>query len=113
MLFRSQQALVNLVRNAVEAVGDCPRRDVLIRGRAVSATRYQLSVEDSGRGLTQEQISRIFLPMMTTKADGMGLGLSVTRTIVERHGSDLSVRTSALGGAAFSFSLERQIMDAP
>lgn len=103
-----QQAVVNLVRNAVEAVGDQPRREVAIRGRVVSATQYQLSVEDSGPGLAPDQIERMFQPLMTTKADGMGLGLSVTRTIVERHGGDLSVRTSDLGGAAFAFNLERR-----
>lgn len=103
-----QQAIVNLVRNAVEAVADRPRRDVAIRGRAISATQYRLSVEDSGPGVAPQEIDRMFQPLMTTKADGMGLGLSVTRTIVERHGSDLSVQTSDLGGAAFAFNLQRQ-----
>lgn len=103
-----QQAIVNLVRNAVEAVGDQPRQEVAIRGRVVSATQYQLSVEDSGPGVAPDQIERMFQPLMTTKADGMGLGLSVTRTIVERHGGDLSVKTSDLGGAAFAFNLERR-----
>ena len=103
-----QQALVNLVRNAVEAVADQPRREVAIRGQVISATQYQLSVEDSGPGLAPDQIDRMFQPLMTTKADGMGLGLSVTRTIVERHGGSLSVQTSTLGGAAFVFNLERR-----
>lgn len=103
-----QQALVNLVRNAVEAVADQPRREVAIRGQVISATQYQVSVEDSGPGLAPDQIDRMFQPLMTTKADGMGLGLSVTRTIVERHGGSLSVQTSALGGAAFVFNLERR-----
>lgn len=103
-----QQALVNLVRNAVEAVAGRPRREVVLSGQPVSETRYRLSVEDNGPGLAANDIERIFQPMMTTKADGMGLGLSVTRSIVERHGSDLKVETSGLGGAAFTFTLERQ-----
>ncbi|MDB5421008.1 MAG: hypothetical protein JWR59_955 [Brevundimonas sp.] len=102
-----QQAIVNLVRNAVEAVEDQPRQEVIIFGRAISPTQYQLRVEDSGPGVAPDQINRLFQPMMTTKADGMGLGLSVTRTIVERHGGRLSVQTSDLGGAAFIFNLER------
>lgn len=103
-----QQALVNLVRNAVEAVADRSRREVAIRGRVVSTTHYQLSVEDNGPGVAPDQIDRMFQPLMTTKADGMGLGLSVTRTIVERHGGALSVHDSDLGGAAFIFNLERR-----
>lgn len=103
-----QQALVNLVRNAVEAVAGLPRREVALRGRALSASRYQISVEDSGPGLQPHEVERIFQPMTTTKSDGMGLGLSVTRTIVQRHGGDLRVEASELGGAAFIFTLDRQ-----
>lgn len=102
-----QQAIINLVRNAVEAVEGQTRREVALRGRPISVTQYQLSVEDSGPGIALDQVSRLFQPMMTTKADGMGLGLSVTRTIVERHGGKLAVQASDLGGAAFSFNLER------
>ncbi|WP_395652138.1 ATP-binding protein [Brevundimonas sp.] len=102
-----QQAIVNLVRNAIEAVADHPRREVAILGQAVSTTGYRISVEDSGPGIAPDQIDRMFKPLMTTKAGGMGLGLSVTRTIVERHGGVLSVQTSDLGGAAFAFNLQR------
>lgn len=102
-----QQAIVNLVRNAVEAVENEARREVAVRGRAISAARYRLSVEDSGPGVAPRQMDRLFQPMMTTKTDGMGLGLSVTRTIVERHGGKLAVDTSDLGGAAFSFDIQR------
>lgn len=102
-----QQAIVNLARNAVEAVGDRPRREVAIVGRAVSPTAYRFSVEDSGPGVAPDQIDSLFQPLMTTKANGMGLGLSVTRTIVESHGGALEVQRSDLGGAAFAFSLQR------
>ena len=102
-----QQAIVNLVRNAIEAVTDLPQREVAILGQAISTTEYRLSVEDSGPGIAPDQIDRMFKPLMTTKAEGMGLGLSVTRTIVERHGGVLSVQTSDLGGAAFVFGLQR------
>jgi two-component system sensor kinase FixL len=102
-----QQAIVNLVRNAVEAVADRERREVRLIGRPTSAEFYEIRVEDSGPGLAPDQVERMFEPLMTTKSDGMGLGLSVTRTIVENHGGSLTVGRSEMGGAAFTFSLQR------
>ncbi|MFC5372342.1 nitrogen regulation protein NR(II) [Brevundimonas faecalis] len=103
-----QQAMVNLVRNAVEAVSGRPAPEVVVVGRIVSPTHYVVSVEDNGPGLTPEQAERMFQPMTSTKSGGMGLGLSVTRTIVESHGGRLLVAKSASGGAAFSFHLIRE-----
>jgi len=102
-----QQALVNLVRNAVEAVAGSARREVRVVGRALDETLYQIRVEDTGPGVDPDQIGRLFQPLTTTKTDGMGLGLSVTRTIVENHGGVLSVGRSDLGGAVFCFNLQR------
>lgn len=102
-----QQAIVNLVRNAVEAVADRDRREVRLIGRPRCADFYEVRVEDSGPGVPPDQIERMFEPLMTTKSDGMGLGLSVTRTIVENHGGTLTVGVSPMGGAAFAFSLHR------
>ncbi|HYC97555.1 sensor histidine kinase [Brevundimonas sp.] len=103
-----QQAMVNLVRNAAEAVSDRPDARISIMGCAVSDERYEVRVEDNGSGIPAEELETIFRPLMTTKTGGMGLGLSVTRTIVESHGGVLKVEDSALGGAAFSFSLLRE-----
>ena len=103
-----QQAMVNLVRNAVEAVGEQAAPEVVIVGRPISDAQYRISVEDNGPGIAEDQIDRIFQPLTTTKTGGMGLGLSVTRTIVESHGGRLQVSRSALGGAAFSFNLNRE-----
>jgi two-component system sensor kinase FixL len=103
-----QQALVNLVRNAVEALAGQPDQRVLISGYPVSDDAYEVRVEDSGMGIPADEMDTIFRPMMTTKSSGMGLGLSVTRTIVESHGGVLKVETSDLGGAAFSFQLIRE-----
>ena len=102
-----QQAVANLVRNAVDAVSG--RDDGLIRvtGRAVGNQGYEIVVEDNGPGIPEDQMDRIFQPMITTKAGGMGLGLSVTRSIIESHDASLTVRPSPLGGAAFSFRLSR------
>lgn len=103
-----QQAMVNLVRNAAEAVSDRPDARVSIRGRAVSEELYEIRVEDNGPGIPVHELETIFRPLMTTKSGGMGLGLSVTRTIVESHGGFLKVEDSDLGGAAFSFTLLRE-----
>jgi two-component system sensor kinase FixL len=102
-----QQAIVNLVRNAAEAARD--RRDgrVVVIGRARSGTAFELRIEDNGPGLEPEELERVFRPLTTTKTSGMGLGLSVTRTIIERHGGSLFVERSAMGGAAFVFELQR------
>lgn len=103
-----QQALVNLVRNAVEAAAERPDNgEVSVTGR-VEGPVYCITVEDNGPGIAEADVERIFQPLTTTKSGGMGLGLSVTRTIVERHGGALSARRSqAMGGAAFSFALRR------
>ncbi|MGH7028565.1 two-component system sensor histidine kinase NtrB [Brevundimonas sp.] len=103
-----QQAMVNLARNAVDAVSGQAAPEVVIVGRPVSDSHYRISVEDNGPGIADDQVDRIFQPMTTTKSGGMGLGLSVTRTIVESHGGRLQVSRSALGGAAFSFNLNRE-----
>ena len=109
-----QQAMVNLVRNAVEALEGRPDPRVVIAGRAISPERYEIRVEDNGAGIATADMETIFRPLMSTKSGGMGLGLSVTRTIIESHGGMLKVEASPLGGAAFSFCLmrERELLDA-
>ena len=111
-----QQAIVNLIRNAVEAVETReggPWREVMVLGNLSLDGRYHVSVEDSGPGIAADQVERIFQPLTTTKSNGMGLGLSVTRSIVERHGGALVVGRSDLGGAAFRFSLTRDPEGSP
>lgn len=100
-----QQALANLVRNAVDAVVGRADSRVSITGRSFGAEGYQIAVEDNGRGIPDDQREAIFQPMITTKTGGMGLGLSVTRSIVESHGAALTVGRSRLGGASFAFRL--------
>ena len=109
-----QQALVNLVRNAADAVSGRPDPRVVVHGRALSDEHYEVRVEDNGSGVAAGDLDSIFRPLTTTKASGMGLGLSVTRTIVESHGGVLKVDRSDLGGAAFSFALlrDRELEDA-
>ena len=103
-----QQAVLNLVRNAVEALKGRDDGRVRITGRPISDDQFEVRVEDNGPGIDTGALETVFRPLMTTKASGMGLGLSVTRTIVESHGGSLAVDRSPLGGAAFSFSLMRE-----
>lgn len=103
-----QQAMVNLIRNAIEALDGRDDRRVRVTGAATGPDKYQLTVEDSGGGIAPGKLDTIFRPLMTTKSAGMGLGLSVTRTIVESHGGTLAVGQSDMGGAAFSFTLARE-----
>jgi two-component system sensor kinase FixL len=67
----------------------------------------RVSVADTGPGLSPEIVERLFQPFMTTKAQGMGVGLSISRTIIEAHGGRIWVETNADGGATFHFTLRR------
>ena len=96
-----QQAMVNLVRNAVEALEGRPQARVVITGGAISPEAYELRVEDNGIGIATADMETIFRPLMSTKSGGMGLGLSVTRTIIESHGGVLKVEASPMGGPPF------------
>ena len=99
--------LTNLIRNAVDAVIDRDDGQVTVTGRALGAEGYEISVRDNGPGIAEAQMDHIFHPMISTKTGGMGLGLSVTRSIVESHGSALAVSRPQGGGACFTFRLSR------
>lgn len=100
-----QQIVFNLVRNAIEAPATGRRRHIRITGTCLGRGAYQIRVEDNGPGLAHAIRDRLFDPLASTKPDGMGLGLSICRTIVEAHGGSICVGDSSLGGAAFVFSL--------
>lgn len=102
-----QQAVMNLIRNAAEAVSGQDGAQVRLTGRSMGEQGYEVAVEDNGPGIPDDDVDLVFQPMTTTKVNGMGLGLAVTRSIVESHGGGLSVGRSAMGGARFSFCLPR------
>jgi two-component system sensor kinase FixL len=102
-----QQVLVNLVRNAIEAInaGVSPRREVRIATRPGRDGMVEVTVEDSGPGFDATTAARLFEPFFTTKAQGMGIGLSISRSIVEAHGGSIQAEPCAGGGARFTLAL--------
>jgi signal transduction histidine kinase len=99
-----QQVLINLIRNAVEAMTPHGNGKVLITSR-VDGRFIRIGVADTGPGLSKEVSSRLFEAFVSTKADGMGLGLSISRTIVEAHGGKIWYEPAPGGGAAFQFTV--------
>lgn len=99
-----QQMVLNLVRNALDAPTTNRRRRVLISGARIDQG-YRLMVEDNGPGVPPGMIDRLFVPLASTKVGGMGLGLSICRTIMEAHGGEIHMEPGPMGGAAFSCTL--------
>lgn len=102
-----EQVLLNLVRNAIEAMADSgsrPRK-LTIRTRIAKSGQVELSISDSGHGIEDKYAQQIFDPFFTTKSDGLGIGLSISRSIVEAHGSTLSAKSNPDGGSTFKFTL--------
>jgi two-component system sensor kinase FixL len=100
-----QQVLLNLMRNAIEAMEDAPRRELIISTSPIEGDLVEISVTDTGTGITPEIGAQLFQPFVTTKRQGMGVGLSISRTIVEAHGGSIAPRPNPGGGTIFSFTL--------
>lgn len=100
-----QQVLINLMRNAMEAMKDSERRELVVRTRPIGDSILSVDVSDTGPGISDEIVARLFQPFVTTKASGMGIGLSISKRIIQSHGGDLVVRRNEAGGATFTFTL--------
>jgi C4-dicarboxylate-specific signal transduction histidine kinase len=102
-----QQVLVNLLLNSLDAMKDATEdwRRIAVRAKRFDDAMVLFSVEDNGTGFASAQLSELFTPYFTTKADGIGLGLSISRTIVEAHGGRIHAENRPTGGARVWFSL--------
>ncbi len=102
-----QQVLINLVRNAIEAMHRSQRRRIDIRSIVEDSDLVTIIVADSGPGLAPGMLKTLFQPFHSSKDKGMGLGLSISRSIIEAHGGRIWAEPAEIGGAAFHFTLPR------
>jgi two-component system sensor histidine kinase DctS len=106
-----EQVLLNLARNGMQAMdsADCTERTLLIQVRRAASNENKqwvaFSVTDLGGGITQDVAQQLFTPFFTTKTEGMGLGLSLCRTVIEQHGGHLEFDANAPRGSVFRFTL--------
>jgi two-component system sensor kinase FixL len=100
-----QQVLLNLIRNAMDAMEATQERDLTISVATAGAGLVRVSVADTGSGIEPEVAEQLFQPFITTKRQGMGVGLSISRTIVEAHGGRIWVEPNPAGGTIFHFTL--------
>ena len=102
-----QQVIINLIKNAVEAMASSPARILRLSAVPAEDGRVEVIVADSGMGLDPDMSRTLFNPFTTTKPSGMGVGLSISQTIVEGHGGRIWAQPSQWGGTAFHFTLDR------
>jgi C4-dicarboxylate-specific signal transduction histidine kinase len=100
-----QQVIVNLIRNAVEAMADQESREVTLTTTALDDEIIEIAVADIGPGIPDELADRLFKPFVSSKHDGMGLGLSICRSIIEAHDGQLIAAPNLGGGTIFRFTI--------
>jgi two-component system sensor kinase FixL len=100
-----QQVVLNLIRNAIDAAGDVPLpRRVRVSTGLTEDGFVQVSVEDNGTGVPEDTGERLFEPFFSTKESGIGMGLSISRSIVSRHGGRMWYQRNPEGGTTFHFT---------
>lgn len=111
-----QQVVLNLVKNAMEALTESGRKDGQIQlaaREAMAPSRIEISVSDNGPGITPELAKSLFEPLTTSKHEGLGLGLSISQTIVESHGGRIWLQSGEAGQTEFRFSLPLEVAHDP
>jgi two-component system sensor kinase FixL len=104
-----QQVLLNLMRNAIEAMQGCERKELEVATKSVDGDMIEVSVADTGNGLSAEIADRLFQPFVTTKPGGMGVGLSISKRIIEAHSGRMWAEPNPGGGTVFRFTLQSAI----
>jgi two-component system sensor kinase FixL len=100
-----QQVLLNLLRNAIEAMQETVHKQLTLSSRLVDAETVEIKVADTGSGIAPDIAGQLFQPFVTSKRHGMGVGLSISRTIVEAHGGKLTAEANPGGGTIFRMTL--------
>jgi two-component system, LuxR family, sensor kinase FixL len=100
-----QQVLLNLLRNAMEALETSDRRELVVSTAPAADGMIAVSVADTGSGIEPRIAAQLFQPFITTKREGMGIGLSISRTIIESHGGEITMEPNPGGGSIFRFTL--------
>jgi two-component system sensor kinase FixL len=108
-----QQVLLNLIRNAIEAMQNSERKELTVQTGLSENGMIEINVADTGCGIDKEIESRLFQPFVTSKPAGMGVGLSISRRIIEAHGGELWTEPNPGGGTLFRFTLEPSNATAP
>lgn len=106
-----QQVILNLLSNAAEAVVDAATKKVRLQAMIDAPNRCRITVTDTGPGIAPGFEQDVFVPFRTTKRNGLGVGLSISKSIVKAHGGDIAGATNEGGGATFSFTLPRRAIN--
>jgi two-component system sensor kinase FixL len=100
-----QQVLVNLFRNAFEAMYASKKRELVVSVKRIENSMAEISVSDTGHGISTDVLEKLFEPFVTTKESGMGVGLSISKRIIESHGGRLWAEANPCGGTVFHFTI--------
>ena len=106
-----QQVLINLMRNAIEAMENSQKRELLMSAVPAGNDMVAITVADTGSGIPAEMDTQLFQPFVTTKQHGMGVGLSISRTIIDAHGGQIRAEPNPGGGTIFRFTLPAVIKE--